>query len=293
MSSEKRKSVLVTGASTGIGWATSMALVEKGWRVFSAVRKEADAKKLVEASSGKITPVIMDVVDYESVKRGAREIEKALGGAGLDALFNNAGISVQGPLEIIPIELFEQQIRVNVFGHVFVTQTFLPLLRKARGRIVFTSSESGRITLPLMAPYSSSKFALEAVASALRIELRPWKIRVSTVELQTIKTPMWEKIDTSTEKLIASLPQQARDLYKNEMKTLSVFPKWQAEMGISMKKAVRAIIRALSARSPKARYLVGYEARLLVYSHAITPIWMMDWFAGKLMIALGKWIKPK
>jgi len=104
---------------------------------------------------------------------------------------------------------------------------------------------------------------------------------------------MWEKIDTSTEKLIASLPQQARDLYINEMKTLSVFPKWQAEMGISMKKAVRAIIRALSARSPKARYLVGYEARLLVYSHAITPIWMMDWFAGKLMIALGKWIKPK
>ena len=283
----------MTGASTGIGWATSLALVEKGWRVFSAVRKEADAKKLAEASSGKITPVIMDIVDYESVKRGAREIEKALGGAGLDALFNNAGISVQGPLEIIPIELFEQQIRVNVFGHVFVTQTFLPLLRKAQGRIVFTSSESGRITLPLMAPYSSSKFALEAAASALRIELRPWKIKVSTVELQTIKTPMWEKIDTSTEKLIASLPQQARDLYQNELKTLSVFPKWQAEMGISMKKAVRVIMRALSARSPKARYLVGYEARLLVYSHAITPIWMMDWFAGKLMIALGKWIKPK
>ena len=172
--------MLVTGASTGIGWATSLALVEKGWRVFSAVRKEADAKKLTEASSGKITPVIMDIVDYESVKRGAREIEKALGGAGLDALFNNAGISVQGPLEIIPIELFEQQIRVNVFGHVFVTQTFLPLLRKAQGRIVFTSSESGRMTLPLMAPYSASKFALEAAASALRIELRPWKIRVSS-----------------------------------------------------------------------------------------------------------------
>lgn len=287
------KSILVTGASTGIDWATSLALAEKGWRVFSAVRKETDAQKLMEASSGTITPVIMDIVDYESVKRGAREIEKALGGAGLNALFNNAGISVQGPLEIIPIELFEQQIRVNVFGHVFVTQTFLPLLRKAQGRIVFTSSESGRMTLPLMAPYSASKFALEAAASALRIELRPWKIRVSSVELQTIKTPMWEKIDTSTEKLIASLPQKARDLYQNELKTLSVFPKWQAEMGISMKKAVRVIIRALSARSPKARYLVGYEARLLVYSHAITPTWMMDWFAGKLMIALGKWIKTK
>ena len=287
------KTILVTGASTGIGWATSLELAEKGWRVFAAVRKEADAKKLRDASSGKITTVIMDIVDYESVKRGAREIEKALGGAGLDALFNNAGISVQGPLEIIPIELFEQQIRVNVFGHVFVTQTFLPLLRKAQGRIVFTSSESGRMTLPLMAPYSASKFALEAAASALRIELRPWKIRVSSVELQTIKTPMWEKIDTSTEKLIASLPQKARDLYQNELKTLSVFPKWQADMGISMKKAVRVIIRALSARSPKARYLVGYEARLLVYSHAITPTWMMDWIASKSMVLLGKFIKPK
>ena len=287
------KTILVTGASTGIGWATSLELAEKGWRVFAAVRKEADAKKLREASSNKITPVIMDIVDYESVKRGAREIENALGGAGLDALFNNAGISVQGPLEIIPIELFEQQIRVNVFGHIFVTQTFLPLIRKAQGRIVFTSSESGKITLPLMAPYSASKFALEAVANAFRIELRPWKIRVSSVELQTIKTPMWEKIDTSTEKLIASLPQQARDLYQNELKTLSVFPKWQAGMGISMKKAVRVIIRALSARSPKARYLVGYEARLLIYSHAITPTWMMDWIASKSMVLLGKFIKPK
>jgi len=187
------KTILVTGASSGIGWATSLELANQGWRVFAAVRKEADAKKLRDASSDKVTTVIMDIVDYDSVKRGAKEIEKALGGAGLDALFNNAGISVQGPLEILPIELFEQQIRVNVFGHVFVTQTFLPLLRKAQGRIVFTSSESGRVTLPLMAPYSSSKFALEAVASALRIELRPWKIKVSSVELQTIKTPMWEK----------------------------------------------------------------------------------------------------
>jgi NAD(P)-dependent dehydrogenase (short-subunit alcohol dehydrogenase family) len=287
------KTILVTGASSGIGWATSLELAEKGWRVFAAVRKEADAKKLRDTSSGKITTVIMDIVDYESVKRGAQEIEKALGGAGLDALFNNAGISVQGPLEIIPIELFEQQIRVNVFGHVFVTQTFLPLLRKAQGRIVFTSSESGRMTLPLMAPYSASKVALEAVANALRIELRPWKIRVSSVELQTIKTPMWEKIDTSTEKLMASLPTQVRNLYGNELKTLSVFPKWQAEMGISMKKAVRVIIRALNARSPKAHYLVGYEARLLVYSHVITPIWMMDWIASKMMVLLGKFIKPK
>lgn len=293
MSTEKKKAVLVTGASTGIGWATSLALAEKGWRVFSAVRKEADGKKLVEASSGKITIVIMDIVNYDSVRKCAKEIEKMLGGAGLDALFNNAGISVQGPLEILPIELFEQQIKVNVFGHVFVTQTFLPLLRKVHGNIVFTCSESGRMTLPLMGPYSASKFALEAVANAFRIELRPWKVRVSLMELQTIKTPMWEKIDTSTEKLIASIPEQARELYRDELRTLSVFPKWQAEMGISMEKAVRVIVRAIRARHPKARYVVGWEARLLIFNFAIWPTWMMDWIAGKLMVLLGKWIKPK
>jgi len=287
------KTILVTGASSGIGWATSLELAEQGWRVFAAVRKEKDAKKLRDASAYKVTPILMDIVDYESVKRGAREIEAMLDGIGLDALFNNAGISVQGPAEIIPIEMFEQQIRVNVFGHLFVTQTFLPLIRRARGRIVFTSSESGRVTLPLMAPYSASKFALEAVANALRIELRPWKIRVSLVELQTIKTPMWEKIDITTEKLFASVPQQSRDLYKDELKTLSVFPKWQAEMGISMKKAIRTIIRALNARNPKARYLVGWEARFLVFNFAVLPTPVMDWLSSKLMVLLGKFINPK
>ena len=287
------KTILVTGASTGIGWATSMELAEKGWRVFAAVRKEADTKKLTEASSGKITPVVMDVVDYESVKHGAREIENALNGAGLDALFNNAGISVQGPLEIIPIKLIEQQMQVNVLGHVFVTQTFLPLIRKAQGNIVFTCSESGRMTLPLMGPYSASKFALEAVANAFRIELHPWKVGVSLVEANTIKTPMWEKIDSSTEKLIASTPQQVRDMYQNELKILSIFPKWQVENGISMKKAVRVIVRAISARSPKARYIMGWEARLLIFNFAILPTWMMDWITSKIMRLFGKLIMPK
>jgi len=277
------KSVLVTGASTGIGWATSLELAQKGWRVFAAVRKEADAQKLRDASSNKITPVIMDIADYESVKNAAREIEKMLDGAGLDALFNNAGISVQGPLEILPIELFEQQIQVNVFGNIFVTQTFLPLLRKARGNIVFTSSESGRMTIPLIGPYSASKFALEAAANAFRIELRPWKIRVSLVELQTIKTPMWEKIDTSTEKLLAALPQQAKDLYRTELHTLSIFPKKQAEYGISIEKAVKVIVRALSASRPKARYVVGYEARLLILGDAILPTCVMDWISSYIM----------
>jgi NAD(P)-dependent dehydrogenase (short-subunit alcohol dehydrogenase family) len=293
MKNKSVKSVLVTGASTGIGRATSLELAGKGWRVFSAVRKEADAKKLTEASSGKITPVIMDIVDYESVKRGAREIEKMLGGAGLDALFNNAGISIQGPMEIIPIEMFEQQIRVNVFGHLFVTQTFLPLIRRARGNIVFMSSESGRVTIPLVGPYSSSKFALEAVANALRVELLPAKVRVSLVEAATIKTPMWEKIDTTTEKFLSSISRPAKDLYRAELDTLIYFPRKQAATGIPMKKVVRVILRALQTRGHRARYVVGWEAWLFIIMHKVFPTRLVDWVSSKAMRLLGKWLKPK
>jgi NAD(P)-dependent dehydrogenase (short-subunit alcohol dehydrogenase family) len=283
-----QKSVLVTGASTGIGWAISLELANRDWRVFSAVRKDTDAKKLREASSGKITPVIMDIVDYESVKKGAGEIEKMLGGAGLDALFNNAGISVQGPMEIIPIEMFEQQIRVNVFGHLFVTQTFLPLIRKAKGNIVFMSSESGRVTLPLVGPYSASKFALEAVANALRVELLHSGIKVSLVEAATIKTPMWEKIDTTTEKVIAAAPQQARDLYEAELETLIRIPRIQAGAGIPMEKVVGVIHRAMTEPRPKARYIVGWEAWAFIYSYAVMPTRIMDWITSKMARSVGR-----
>jgi NAD(P)-dependent dehydrogenase (short-subunit alcohol dehydrogenase family) len=282
------KTILVTGASSGIGWATSLHLAGKGWHVFAAVRKEADANKLRDASSGKITPVIMDLLDYASVKRAAGEIEELLGGAGLDALFNNAGISVQGPMEIIPIEMFEQQMRVNAFGSLFVSQTFLPLIRKAKGRIIFMSSESGRVTIPLVGPYSASKFALEAVANALRVELLPSGVKVSLVEAATIKTPMWDKIDTTTEILLSSLTPQAKDLYKEELNTLRVIPKRQADTGIPMEKVIQVINRALESPRPKARYVVGWEARFFIYSYAILPTGMVDWIASKAVRSMGK-----
>jgi NAD(P)-dependent dehydrogenase (short-subunit alcohol dehydrogenase family) len=287
------KTILVTGASSGIGWATSLDLARKGWHVFAAVRKEADANKLLNASSGKITTVIMDIVDYESVIRGVKEIEKMLGGEGLDALFNNAGISVQGPMEIIPIEMFEQQMRVNVFGNLFVTQTFLPLIRKAKGRIIFMSSESGRVTIPLVGPYSASKFALEAVANALRVELRPSRVKVSLVEASTIKTPMWEKINTTTEILLSSITQQAKDLYKEELNTLRVFPVRQADAGIPMEEVIRVINRALESPRPKARYIVGWEAKLAIYGNAILPTSIVDWIGSKFVRSQGKMTKPQ
>src|SRR5688572_20986954 len=150
------RTVLVTGASTGIGHACAVDLDARGFSVFAAVRKPSDGDALRKVSA-RITPVLMDVTDYASVDSAARDLNDQLAERGLDGLVNNAGISVAGPLECLPMEAFDRQMRVNVSGQVAVTQAFLPLLRRARGRIVFMSSESGRVVLPLLGAYAASK----------------------------------------------------------------------------------------------------------------------------------------
>ncbi len=282
------KSVLVTGASTGIGRDCALKLDSMGWKVFAGVRKQEDGRKLGEASSGKIIPVIMDIVDYESVKQAAVKIEEALNGSGLDALVNNAGISVQGPLEFVPIEMFEKQMQVNVNGHVAVTQLFLPLIRQAKGRIVFMSSESGRVTLPLVGPYSASKFALEAVATAFRRELLLSGIRVSLVEPASVKTPIWEKAQTNSDELFESVSKQAKKIYLFEFNTLKKAPKMLDKSAIPVEKVTRAVIHALTAKNPKIRYLVGMEAWFLVIFYTLTPTRISDWITSRIIKIIGK-----
>ncbi|MCP4682966.1 MAG: SDR family NAD(P)-dependent oxidoreductase [Desulfobacterales bacterium] len=282
------KSVLVTGASSGIGWDCALELDRMGWTVFAGVRKEEDGRKLGDASSGNIIPVVMDIVDYESVKQAAVIIGDELNGAGLDALVNNAGISVQGPLEFVPIEMFEKQMQVNVNGHVAVTQNFLPLIRQAKGRIVFISSESGRFTLPLVGPYSASKFALEAVATAFRRELLPSGIRVSLVEPASVKTPIWEKAQTSSIQFFESVSKQAKEIYAFEFNALMKMPKMLDKSAIPVEKVTRAVIHALTAKKPKIRYVVGLEAWFLIIFYAFTPTRISDWITSRMIKLIGR-----
>ncbi|MGH7438162.1 MAG: SDR family NAD(P)-dependent oxidoreductase, partial [Polyangiaceae bacterium] len=196
------KSVFITGASSGIGRDCALTLDRAGYRVFAGVRNERDAAALRSAASPKLTPVICDVTDYASVATAARQVRDLLAGEGLDGLVNNAGISVSGPLELMPMSRFELQMAVNVSGQVAVTQAFLPLLRQRRGRIVFMGSESGLATLPLLGAYSASKHALESVANVFRLELRGFGIRVALIEPGSIKTAIWGKaVDTGTRSL--------------------------------------------------------------------------------------------
>jgi NAD(P)-dependent dehydrogenase (short-subunit alcohol dehydrogenase family) len=278
-----KRSVLITGASSGIGKACALSLAAEGYRVFAGVRKEADGEALTRAladsgavTDGEIIPLRIDVTDAESVTQAASVLEDLLGSDGLDGLVNNAGIAISGPLEFLPFKLFEQQMRVNVNGQLAVTQACLPLLRRAKGRIVFMGSESGRFTLPMLGAYSASKFALEALANALRLELRRAGIHVSLVEPGSIKTPIFEKASAMSAQLLAALSSEAKALYARELKVLRALPKHAEHTAVAPEKVVRVVMHALSAKRPHTRYIVGLEAHLLINLFSLTPTRLGD-----------------
>ena len=185
--------VVITGASTGIGRVCAFHMDKLGFRVFAGIRNESDGRSLIEGSAGRITPLLIEVTDSVSALAAADRVAGAVGSAGLSGLVNNAGIVVAGPLEFLPLSELRKQFEVNVLGQIAVTQAFLPLLRQARGRIVNMSSIAGRVAFPYIGPYSASKYALEAISDALRIELLPWGISVSVIEPGDVATPIWKK----------------------------------------------------------------------------------------------------
>jgi NAD(P)-dependent dehydrogenase (short-subunit alcohol dehydrogenase family) len=262
MSASSVLSVVVTGASTGIGHATALALDRAGFRVFAGVRKQADAAKLRTAGSERLEPLLLDVTDAAAIAAAAKHVEAALGGAGLGGLVNNAGIGIGGPLEFLELDELRRQLEVNVVSVVAVTQAFLPLLRRARGRIVNVGSIGGRLSQPLVGPYGASKFALEAISESERMELAPFGIEVALIEPGAIATAIWEKTESYAQAMLERLPAQATDLYGDATRSVLTALERQKRVAIPPDAVARAIEHALTAARPKARYLVGTDARI-------------------------------
>lgn len=255
--------VVITGASTGIGEACAVLLDGRGYRVFAGVHRDEDGAALRAKASERLTPVLLDVTDEASVAAAAEVVRAALGEDGLAGLVNNAGIAVAAPLEFIPLDALRQQLEVNVIGQVAVTKAFLPLLRVGCGRIVNISSVGGLIASPFFGPYSASKFALEALSDALRGELRPWGLRVVLVEPGAIATPIWEKSLAAADRLIARLPSRAIEYYGKVIPTIRSQARASGKAGVAPEVVARVVHRALTARRPKTRYLVGKGARII------------------------------
>jgi NAD(P)-dependent dehydrogenase (short-subunit alcohol dehydrogenase family) len=275
-------SALVTGTSTGIGRATALRLDSGGWRVFAGVRREEDAESLREAGSDRLIPVGLDVTDGEQIAAAAQRIGAELAGSGLDGLVNNAGIGVLGPLETIPMEDFRRQVEVNMIGHLAVTKALLPLLRQASGRIVFISSIGGRIAFPMNGPYHVAKFGIEAMGDVLRQELRPWGMSVSIVEPGSIATPIWERIDREIEALVERSPE-TEELYGGRLASVRRLSRRFGERGIAPERVAATIERALTARRPGARYLVGVDAKVQARLRIVTPTRLWDRIVSRII----------
>jgi NAD(P)-dependent dehydrogenase (short-subunit alcohol dehydrogenase family) len=276
------RSALVTGASTGIGRATALHLDSDGWRVFAGVRREADGEALREAASERLVPVMLDVTDAEHLAAAARFVETELDGAGLDGLVNNAGVAIPSPLETMPIEDFRRQIEVNLTGQVAVTQAMLPLIRKARGRIVFISSIGGRIAFPLTGAYHAAKWGVEAVGDVFRQELRPWGISVSVVEPGSIDTQIWDRGEREADQIGGRVP--ARDeLYGKAIASYRKVVRSLAERGIPPAKVAKVVEHALSARRPRSRYLVGLDAKVQARLKLVIPTRVFDRIVARIM----------
>ena len=264
-------SVVITGASTGIGEACALHLDQLGWRVFAGVRKDADGEELRQKASARLMPVRIEVTDAASIASAREIIMRELGGRGLDGLVNNAGVVVAGPLEFVPIDDLRRQLEINVIGQIAVTQAFLASIRKARGRVVNIGSVSGKLATPFVGPYAASKFAMEALTDALRCELRPWGIQVSIVEPGSIATPIWEKSTTDADRMEAQLSTDGHELYDAAIKALRAAADELASKGIPPIQVAKAVTHALTAKKSKTRYLVGRDARLQATLARVAP----------------------
>jgi NAD(P)-dependent dehydrogenase (short-subunit alcohol dehydrogenase family) len=251
------KTVLVTGATGGLGRALVRRLDELGWRVFAGVRSLEAGEQLARDARA-ITPIRLDVCDQDSIAAAQEEVARELGGQGLGGLVNNAGIVVLGPIELIPLHALRRQLEVNVLGPIAVTQAFMPLLRAGGGRVINVSGGSGQISVPMLSG-SGSKAALESFSDALRMELKHQGVAVSVIVPGDMQTDLFPKADEARQ----------RDGYAGSAETQQIYAQAieAADQAMASSKkapvdgAVAAIVKALTTRRPAARYFVGRDAR--------------------------------
>jgi NAD(P)-dependent dehydrogenase (short-subunit alcohol dehydrogenase family) len=274
--------VLITGASTGIGRATALRLAGSGWTVLAGVRKAADGESLTAAGGERIVPVELDVTDATQIAAAVAEVDAR---GGLDALVNNAGIGFGGPLELVPIEDLRHQLEVNVLGPVALTQALLPALRRGSGRrsgrILFISSVGGRVAMAFTAPYAASKHAIEAIGDALRVELRSSNVQVALIEPGSVATPIWDKGRAQGEGL--RVPAELADQYGHVPAAMNKVLESTERRGVSPELVAETIERALAARRMRARYLIGRDAKAMLLAKRLLPDHVFDRVARRAL----------
>jgi len=269
--------VLVTGASAGIGRAIALLLDRVGYTVFAGVRRAEDAESLRHDASDRLVPLMLDITDREQIAAAVQNIDNNPSPTrGLAALVNNAGTAVAGPVEFLPLELIRHQIEVNVTAQIAMIQASLPLLRAGRGRIIQIGSAIADLPVPFLGAYVASKVAMEAITHTLRRELRWWDIPVSHILPGVVRTPIWHKYPQQADHLQAGMPAFA----KAQAHAFSVgreFFDRLGRRGMPPEVVASAVLRALQARRPRVRYVVGMDARFALLVPRLLPTRLVDW----------------
>jgi NAD(P)-dependent dehydrogenase (short-subunit alcohol dehydrogenase family) len=292
---QSKGAVLVTGASSGMGRACALRLDRVGYQVFAGVRKAADAEALAQAASARLIPLFLDVTDETALAAAVGTVTEHVGEAGLVGLVNNAGVGVTAPVELLPLAQLRRQLEINVTAQIAVTQAFLPLLRKARGRILNVGSVGGKITIPFGGPLCASKSAFEALNDALRMELHPWGIHVCLIAPGSIRTPAVDKLVEDSETMARTFSEEGARRYARAYRTfIQAFLK-QEEEGVPPERMADTVLRALTTRTPRTRYPVGPLSRILPLLARLLPARLLDQIRYRLFglpSQFGAWSEP-
>lgn len=276
MNDVQRKTVVITGASSGIGRAAVARMVQSGWRVFGGVRKAQDGDRLRSDFGTSIVPLILDVTDRGAISAAAKTVSSGLNESGLDGLVNVAGVGRVCPVEYMSHDGLLEIFNINVFGQIAVTQAFLPLLRVARGRVVNITSVGAHIAIPFGSFINASKSAFANFSDTLRLELHPFGIHVSAVEPGAIKTPAVDKTLGDVEAVIRSLPNDGAAQYGEMLRAFARRAYGREMNGSSPDVVADAIHHALTAARPRTRYRAGKHASLLPFLAAVLPDRLLD-----------------
>ncbi len=273
-----RKSVVITGASSGIGRACVLQMSKEGWQVFATVRKAQDRDRLLAENIPNVSPVLLDVEDRSSIFAAAKQVGSQVSGSGLDGLVNVAGIGMVGPLEYVDSNDLKKIFDINLFGQIAVTQAFLPLLHKSHGRIVNITSVGAHIAIPFGGLLNGSKSAFGIMSDTLRLELHPFGIRVSTIEPGAISTPAVDKTLGDVEGVIARLPEEGQRKYAAMLRNLTRRGYEREKNGSPPEVVAQAVHHALTSSNPRIRYRAGKHSTLLAGLARVLPDGLLDAF---------------
>jgi NAD(P)-dependent dehydrogenase (short-subunit alcohol dehydrogenase family) len=276
----KSKTIFITGVSTGIGYGAAKELISRGYTVFGSVRKQEDADRLKTELGENLIPLLFDVTDQAAIDRAEKQVREKLNGHGLGGLINNSGISVSGPIELLPVEQIKQNFEVNVFGVIRVTQAFLPLLGSQDdhpsepGKILNISSVAGKLCAPYMGPYNGTKHALEGMSHSMRMEFKRYGIKVVIIGPGPIQTPIWEK---------SSLKQfEGTKYYQSLLKFFTKFVS-EGKRGMSLEKCSEQIADIFEKENPNPRYAIVKDKFLNWTLPSMMPLKSVDKFFEKLI----------